>query len=50
MIEFTSASLLQCHHPRHASLSAPFMVYLFGELEVMLGRSASTGHVTNYYP
>ena len=36
--------------PKHASLLAPVMVYLFGELEVMLGRSTSTSHISNYYP
>jgi len=34
----------------HASLSASFMAYLFGELKVMLGKSASTSHIINNYP
>jgi hypothetical protein len=36
------------YHPLHTSLSASFMAYLFGELKVMLDKSASTCHITNY--
>ena len=36
--------------PMHASLSTSFMAYFFVELEVMLGKSASTCHIINNYP
>jgi hypothetical protein len=38
------------YRPLHASLSASFMAYLFGELNVMLDKSASTCHIINNYP
>jgi hypothetical protein len=35
------------YRPLHASLSASFMAYLFGELKVMLNKSASICHIIN---
>lgn len=38
------------YHLMYASFSASSMAYLFGELEVLLGKSASTRHIINDYP
>jgi hypothetical protein len=47
-IYFIVTAAMYC--PMHASLSVSFMAYLFGELKVMLGQSASTRHIVNNYP